>query len=199
MRKLLLLLILLCSTVFVTGQTLAVTITLDPMLQTILPGDTAIVDLNISGLGNFVTPTLGAFDLDVTFDASLLSFTDVTFGTFLGDPALFEAITLVDFSAGGLLELSLLSSIALDAIQPDAFTLATLEFTGIGVGTSPLNLENVVLSDALGFVISNPTLENASVNVIASVPEPSPSLLMGISLLGLLGYGWRQRRKKQAA
>ena len=30
---------------------------------------------------------------------------------------------------------------------------------------------------------------------LQAVPEPSPSLLFGIALLGLLGYGWRQRTK----
>ena len=195
MRKLLLLLILMCSTVLVAGQALAVTVSLDPVSQTIVPGGTAMVDLNISGLGDFTAPSLGAFDLDVTFDNSIVSFTDVTFGTFLGDPGLGEAIALVDFSTGGLLELSLLSSITLDAIQPAGFTLATLEYTGIGVGTSPLNLENVILSNALGFVIPNPTLVNASVTVL---PVPGTFLLMATGLLSLAGCSWR-RRKKQVA
>jgi hypothetical protein len=31
--------------------------------------------------------------------------------------------------------------------------------------------------------------------ILQAVPEPSPSLLFGIALLGLLGYGWRQRTK----
>ena len=45
------------------------TLSLAPASQSVAPGGTAAVDLNISGLGNFAAPSLGAFLVEVTFDA----------------------------------------------------------------------------------------------------------------------------------
>ena len=65
----------------------AVTLSFNPATQSMAQGGTATVDLNISGLGNFAAPSLGAFLVEVTFDSSILSFDSVSYGAFLGDPA----------------------------------------------------------------------------------------------------------------
>ena len=80
---------------------LAVTISLEPTSQNIFVGDIATVDVNISNLGDFSPDSLGAFDLDITYDANLLTFDSLDFGTFLGDPLLFEVITDVDTTTTG--------------------------------------------------------------------------------------------------
>ncbi len=44
------------------------TLSLEPTTQTINFSETASVDLLISGLGDFTSPSLGAFDVDINFD-----------------------------------------------------------------------------------------------------------------------------------
>ena len=168
----------------------AATISIVPSSQTINVSETAAVDLVISGLGNFASPSLGAFDVDVTFDDSILSFNSETFGTLLG-----SSIQGVDTSTSGVVrlgEVSLESVPALDLLQPDSFLLATLMFDGIALGTSQLGFGTVVLSDAFGGSIPNPTLVPANLTV---VPVPAAVWLFGSGLLGLVGIA---RRKKAA-
>lgn len=136
------------------------------------------VDIVISGLKAGGPPSLGAFDLDVSFDPAVLSPTDVTFGPFLGDPGLFEALTDFNFFPGvvDLAEVSLLSPADLDALQPASFSLAALTFDRIGVGDDRLAFSQVTLDDAFG----------------NKIPEPSSLALFSIGAIGLLGYGWRR-------
>lgn len=82
------------------------------------------------------------------------------------------------------------SVLTLDGLQPDSFLLATLTFNGASAGTSQLGFGAVVLSDALGNVIANPTLVPASITV---VPLPAAIWLFGSGVLGLIGIA---RRKK---
>ena len=83
----------------------------------------------------------------------------------------------------------LLSDLTLTDLQSASsqFTLATISFDGVGLGTSLLQFINVGvggndIKDANDTVLS-PTLETGSVTVAATVPEPSPLLLLGIGLL----------------
>jgi hypothetical protein len=77
---------------------------------------------------------------------------------------------------------SFLSSDELDALQADTFTLATLSFTGISVGNSPLEYGEIDLSDALDSTIEPTGLAAASITV---VPLPA-ALLLFLSGLGSL-------------
>lgn len=166
----------------------AATISIVPSSQTINVSETTAADLVISGLGNFASPSLGGFDIDVTFDDSILSFNSETFGTLLG-----ASIQDVDTSTPGvvnLFEVSLESVSTLDGIQPDSFLLATLMFDGIALGASQLGFGFVLLSDAIGDVIPNPTLVPASVTV---VPLPASIWLFVTGLLGLTGISRTKR------
>jgi hypothetical protein len=91
-------------------------------------------------------PSLGAFDLDVSFDPSVLLPLDVAFGPFLGDPSLLEALTDFNFFPGlvDLAEVSLLLPEELDALQRASFPLATLVFDRIGVGEERLAFTPIV-------------------------------------------------------
>lgn len=163
--------------------TLAISLDLVPNSPTVMAGDLLDVDVVISGLVAGGSPSVGAFDLDVSFDPAILSPTDVTFGPFLGDPNLFEALTDFTFLPGivDLAEVSLLSSAELDALQPDPFTLATLSFSAFASGTTTLTFSQIIIDDAFGNKIP--------------IPEPSTLPLLGAGLAGLLAYGWRRHKQ----
>ena len=42
-------------------------------------------------------------------------------------------------------------------------------------------------------------VDNQLPGATAVIPEPSSFVLLGIGMTGLCGYGWRKRRKRQAA
>ena len=174
---------------------LAVTVSLEPVSQTIFTGDTATVNVNISGLSDSPPDNLiSGFDLNITYDTSVLTFDSLDFGPLLGDPLLLEAATGIDTTVAGVVdffELSFLADSALDALQPSSFTLATLTFIGNSVGSSELELDssNVKLIGAMAEELSNPTLETANITVEPrdSQTTPEPSTL--ISTLLMLGLG----------
>ena len=160
-------------------------------------GDSVDVALNISGLVAGDAPSLGAFDLDVTFDPGVLVWT----GTVFGDPARGDQLDL--FGLGSLtssalssqgrlniMQLSFYLPQDLDLLQADAFTLATLSFTAAAVGTSAIGLDVHALSDAAGGRLE-PTTIGTEVSV---VPEPATWLLVAT---GLAGCAMRRRRTAQ--
>jgi hypothetical protein len=160
-------------------------------------GDSISLNLVISDLGNFAPDSLGAFDISIGFDASALSFTGYSFGDYLGDLDLFEAI---DASAGDLggavnvAEVSLLPAALLDALQPDTFILATLNFSVIDLAAGADTLLSVLsaqLADASGFEIENPGLGSALIQ--STVPVPGTLLLMAASL-----FGWLTLKRRQS-
>ena len=187
---------ILCVFGLFSGPVQAVTISLDPVSQTIDVGGTATVDLNISGLGDLAAPSLGAFFVEITFDDTILDFESEVYGILLGstDPLDFETdiVTTVGVGSVSLDEISFLFDFELDALQPDSFTLATLTFTGDSVGTSALAFGTVELVDAPESGLLDHSLVTASITVQspASAPEPGTILLL-LSGFGVL-VGWRR-------
>jgi hypothetical protein len=76
--------ILLTLLLFSTNNSQAITIGFDPITQDVLLSNPADVNVVISGLGDFTAPSLGAFDLDIIYDPTILSMTGVTFGDQFG-------------------------------------------------------------------------------------------------------------------
>jgi len=128
---------------------------------------------------------VGAFDLSVSFNPAVLSATGVTFGSLLGDPLLFEALTgsLIFSGSVDFFEVSLLTPAELDALQTVSFTLATLSFNAVGLGTTGLSfvpgVAGFAVSDGFGDPLSI-TANDGSVDVVA--PEPGTLLLLGAGL-----------------
>lgn len=177
-------------------------ISIDPLTQTVGLGSSINVKVQISELGAFSAPSLGAYDLNVSFNPLLLQFLGAT----LGDPILGDQLDLLGLgsiqsvtpSAGsvGLFELSLDSIDDLNNLQSPSFVLGTLSFQTIGLGTSSINIGVNALSDAYGDALTS-GIQNGSVIVNASaVPEPNSVLLVG-SLAGVLVLrrGFRQRMR----
>jgi hypothetical protein len=160
-----------------------------PSDQTVALGAAVGVDLVISGLGDFMAPSLGAFDFDLAYDPAILSAQSVTFTPLLGDGGLGQTIQGVDLGIPGLVDLfivSLLSQPELDSLQPESFVLATFVFDAIGPGTSALTLTQVLLGDALGSDLPAVAGTGRITVLTTQVPEPSLTGLLIVATLGLV-------------
>jgi hypothetical protein len=155
----------------------SIALALAPSSATFTAGSTINVNVNVSGLPLGGPPSIGAFDLTVRFDASLLAPQTVSFGPFLGNPLAFEALTGFEVSMPSLVELaevSLLSPADLDALQPASFTLATLSFLATANGTSTFRF------------IGDERVDDAFGNKF-TIPEPSSLPLLAWGIIALVG------------
>jgi hypothetical protein len=171
----------------------AAVIGFQPSSSVVPAGSTVQIELAISGLGLGTAPSLGVFDLDVTYDPSILSFDAVAFG----DPGLgdeldlggFGSVTGFDSSAPGVInhfELSLDTPADLDNLQADAFTLSVFSFTALAPGFSSLDIVINALGDSLGDPLSASVL-SGGVTAITTVPEAPGgewALALGAIFLG---------------
>lgn len=133
-----------------------ISVFLEPSSMTIAPGDSLDVALKISGLGDGAAPSLGTFDLDVTYDPAILGFSAAAYG----DPGLGDQLdvlglgsfqqTTASLGSVNVFELSLDLPDDLDLLQYPEFILATLTFDALGAGTSPLGVSANSLGDSLG-------------------------------------------------
>lgn len=169
----------------------AATLSFLPDYNSITVGETVSVDIEISGLESV---DLAGFDLDVSFDDSVLDFTGYTLYDELGVvPA-----DASDWSQGddgsGTINVAEMSWLWDLSGQSDSFTLATLTFAGLEVGSSDLTFTYTDLSDDWGDVITADLLGgNVDVN---PVPLPGAVWLLGSGLAGLVGL---KRRKNGLA
>jgi hypothetical protein len=150
-------------------------------------GETFAVDVVVSDLGGEI---VSAYDLDIVFDASVLSATGVAFSGALGGGAFLDAIL-----APGLVDLagvSLLSDAALLALQGGgSVTLASIGFTKTGEGSSALDFVFDAVNDVKG--ANGQILALAAVpGSVAPIPEPSAALSFGAGLL-VTGFALRRR------
>lgn len=131
---------------------LGVTVKVQPESQNAALGGSLTVNIVASGLGDFVAPALGAFDLNLAFDPAILDFANINFGPFLGDEAQGEAISGLATLSSDLMafEVSSLLPAELIALQPSSLPLFTVTFNVIAEGTSALDLSLNALSDELG-------------------------------------------------
>jgi hypothetical protein len=173
-------------------QARAISITLQPASQTIGVGGSTTLDLVISDLGNPGSSSLGGFDFDLTYNASVLSANSVVFGTFLNTASGFGFFT-IDNTLGllHLDEISLETAAYLNANQPDSFTLATLNFGGLASGSSVVDFSYAALSDEDANSLADFTTAGASITVngAASVPDSgSMCSLLAVACATLISF-----------
>lgn len=194
MKKLKLLcltLVMVTATALQTESALALSLDFAPASTTVSIGDSLDVDIILSGL-TAENEIVSAFDLDVSYDSTLLTADFVTFGMDLGDPLWFEALTDYDTSTAGIVdlaELSFLSDSELDFLQGDSVTLATLTFSAIGTGDAAFSFLWGDFDDIKGF--------NAEIIYpdSAPVPEPATMLLFGTGIAGIASSRFRRKKK----
>jgi hypothetical protein len=187
-----------------------------PDAQTIQVGETTSIALVISGLPTTLVPVpaavtgLGAYSLTLGFDPSVISATAVTF---LSPPeskldlGVFGSLEHSDLTVPGAVELdetSLEDTAALRQSQyvnvdsttlTASFTLASISFTGLAVGSAPVYFLAGDLSDAAGLPLTGNVF--GLDGTITVVPEPAVFAVVGG--LGLVAFAWARRRGRHQA
>lgn len=182
----------------------ALSVSVDPAVLSAPSGSALAFNVRISDLG---TEVLSTYDISVSFDAAILSLSSVNFGTAMNLGVL-DTVNQVRTNGLGSVNLADTASAgeaALLANQADSFVLFSLNFTGIGVGTSAINLTANILgghSDPDAFGDLFPVQLQADViggravvtqgdggggGEVGNVPEPTSFALAGLALLGLIG------------
>lgn len=187
MKKSILAILLASMVLLGVSPAFAISIGFNPVNSTVTLGSPVDVALTISGLEDSASPSLGIFDLDLSFDPTILSLSGVSFGDpVLGDQLdLFGlgSITATTPGSGSvnLFELSFDLPDDLNMLQAGDFTLAMLTFNTLSAGTSSLTLSVNALGDAFGDPLVA-TLNNGSIAVVNTVPEPGTLLLLASGL-----------------
>ncbi len=154
----------------------AATITIEPTSNTTSVGGAFNIAVQVTGVSD-----LYAYQFDLSFGPAVVSITNVTEGGLLpsgGSTFFFPGA--IDNVSGTLT----LTAGSLQGPVPGvngSGTLATVLFTGVGFGATPVTLSNVVLLDSAGSDIAGTTIQNGSVTV---VPEPMSVMLLGCGVLG---------------
>lgn len=143
------------------------------------------VDVMVSGLDS---EFIGAYDLNLTWDAPLLSLTNVSFDSFLDGPAdsffgstpALGSVNVFEISVGGLTNQLGLSE----------FRLFSLDFTGLDFGFASISIAGGILFNDAGDRYQAWESRGARLEV---VPEPAT---LGLLLMGIAGAVAGRRTRK---
>jgi len=185
----------------------AIALTFTPSSQHVNIGDTASIDVAISGLGSQI---LSGFDLNFFFNGAVMGSNrsvDATsatgqMGNLYGTPPSFS-FDVVASGQWGLVSSALASDLVVAANQADSFLLAHFTFladhdgvSSFGLGADPsterkfVGLDQSILDVSIGsacVAVGTGQCEN-------SVPEPASLALLGLGFAGLAS----SRRKRLA-
>lgn len=164
----------------------ALSLQVQPSNQTAFLNDHLVYSINVSEASG-----LGAYDITLSFDPFLFAEPTISYGSELGAPG--DSFTDALFETGSInvAETSFLFDLSL---QPTQFTLFTLDFLAIGVGTGTIAFGPVLISDLSGNYFQDVTLSGAGITIEAGqapIPEPGTIILLSAGLAGLIF--WRRR------
>jgi hypothetical protein len=172
----------------------AFTIGLKPDAGSHAQGATFTLDVVATGFGSS-NEVISAYDIDFVFDAAKLQFDCASSAGKLGSTVISGAFGPPCDSTGAffLYEASFEDDVVLAGLQTtDPFTLATLTFTGLDLGTSFVELTLNAIggsTDQSGVPVDlfgRTTVSGASVTIIertTNVPEPATLALLALGLL----------------
>ena len=153
---------------------------------TVNVGDTFSIAVSITDAVNLTN-----YQFDLRFNAAILQANSVTEGSFFatGDPTLF-VVALIDNGDGLISGVS--NSLSLFDFPAPSGTgqLATIEFTALDSGLSPLDLSDTFLNlSGSGFTVANGSVcvNGGTTTCAPAVPEPSSLWLLGLG--GLVFWG----------
>ncbi len=152
------------------------------------------VDLVIGGLGG---AQVGAYDLSIDYDPNLIGISAAASLGSLGIPGV-ETFWQSQSSAISpsiqrleLIEVSLLLSQDLLALQPGTFGLARLSLQWHASGTALFSASGIV-SNAVG----DPINTTFTTGQVSNVPEPGTLSLLGVAVILLFGHRSRRTRER---
>ncbi len=164
----------------------------NPPAGQVTVGSTITANIFLSGLGGSLD--LGAFDISLSYNSSLLSLSSVSLGTGLnlGNPAQSSYSVSTPPGAVNTQEISFVAPSILATSQPDDLVLFTVTFLGLANGISPFPFTKVDLSDGAGGAFSP---ANISDGQIAVVPEPA-TIGLASGLAALAFASWRRGARR---
>ena len=155
--------------------TISVDVTTSPLAPTmstdsrdVAPGDTFTIDVMVNPAGNSVYSA----QYDLTFDPTILQVVDQEKGDFLTQDGKnsIEVKNTFNNTIGkleyGETRMGVTSGVAGSGV------LATITFEAVGAGSMDLELSNVILGDTSAQSISGVVLNDGTVNVSGSPPQP---------------------------
>lgn len=167
----------------------AISIDLIANQTTVNVGDNIEVQVRIGGLSDAGAPSLGAYDVNFNYDASLFNFNSILWGdSTLGNQLDLGGFGSLQDSSSGLdwlraLEISFDDVMDLELLQAGEFTLFSVLLNAVAIGSGSFSLTTNAIGDAYGNYLFIDAINGTAVDIGSiSVPEPSSLLL----LLGML-------------
>lgn len=163
-------------------------ISFEPTVSTVMPGQTFAVAINISGAAD-----LYAFQFDLGFDPLVLAAITVEQGSLLPTGgATFFAPGAID-NINGSITSTADSLLGVIAGVTGSGSLATVHFQAAGSGSTQLSISNLVFLDSA----LNDVAVEAGAGVVNVVPEPSTVLLMPAGFIVLFAAAVKRVRDQK--
>ena len=180
----------------------ALTIDLSPSAQELQLGDNLTLDVKVSDLTDTTAPSLGVYDLNLMFDATRVSISNIIWGDAVKGNQLdlngFGSLQMSDASNFGILnlfELSFDDVWNLNNLQAGSFSLFSVIFSTIAADPAEFTLGVNALGDANGDSLLADSIGTSKVMINAvAVPEPAASFLF---LIGLIALGFARIKMQE--